>query len=369
MRGNQARSVLSRTILAAAAAVFAAGGAAAIEIKPQQVIDRYHRVLSLLASGEREQAMQALWDLETRAIEGSIGSSELERYWRLKLKVIREALQGGEIDQLIPIVVLHHDAYLMYREKNQPFLAGHTRSMAAELAELLARKQGDPAVQEFSSWVFTSFAVYMQDNLSVSSSARFLEQALEFAPRNRVALLALAAAHEKYGEYEAAIRHLSRAVEMDADDYESRLRLAICQRRLGETETPARHLRKLLDPGPPEWVSSLAFEELARLYREQGESANAEELLGRGIARFPDNQQLRIQAAAYLERDRRPKEAEALLDSIEPAAAAGTSPRYLYDRWPHAGVEELRGQMRGMVESRLGLLADGLRISRTTGVG
>jgi tetratricopeptide (TPR) repeat protein len=346
-----------------------AGGATAIEIKPQQVIDRYHRVLSLLASGDREQAMQALWDLETRAIDGSVGSSELERYWRLKLKVIREALLAGEIDQLIPVVMLHHDAYLMYREKHQPFLAGHTRSMAAELAELLAKRSSDPQVQEFSSWVLTSFAVYMQDSLSVSSSARLLEQALKFAPQNRVALLALAAAHEKFGEYEPATRHLARAVEMNGDDHEARLRLAICQRRLKQEEAPIRHLRRLLDPGPPDWVRTLAFEELARIYRDRGERTKAEEVLQRGMSEFPAGQQLRIQAAAYLEMDRRPKEAAAILDSIAPAEGPDNSPRYVYDRWPHEGVEAQRGQMRGMVESRLGLLAAGLRSSPTTGVG
>lgn len=361
--------MLRRFVLCGIAGILLAGSATAIEIKPQEVIDRYRRVLTLLSTGERDQAMAALYDLETRAIGDGVGTVELQRYWRLKLKVVREVLKVGELDQLIPIIVLHHDAYLMYREKGRPFLAGHARTMAAELAETLAKKDHDPQVREFSSWVLTSFAVYMQESRSVTSSANFLKTALDFAPRNRVAMLALAAAHEKYGEYEAATDVLEQEVELSAEDYEARLRLAICQRRLGQSEAPVRHLKKLVEAGPPEWIRTLAFEELARIYREDGASEKAQELLERGLAELPNEQQLRIQAAAYLDLDRRPREASRLLDGLHDAEATASSPRYQYDRWPHEGVEEVRGSMRAMRDSHLGLLAAGLRSVPSTGVG
>ncbi len=361
--------MLRRFVTGGIVGILLAGSATALEIKPQEVIDRYRRVLTLLSSGERDQAMAALYDLETRAIGDGIGTVELQRFWRLKLKVVREVLQAGELDQLIPIIVLHHDAYLMYREKGQPFLAGHARTMAAELAETLAKKDHDPQVREFSSWVLTSFAVYMQENRSVSSSAAFLQTALDFAPDNHLAMLALGAAHEKYGEYEAATGVLQREVELNADDYEARLRLAICQRRLGQREAPVRHLKKLVEAGPPEWIRTLAFEELARIYREDGTPEMAQALLERGLTELPNEQQLRIQAAAYLDLDRRPREASQLLDGLRDAGEGASSPRYKYDRWPHDGVEEVRGSMRAMMDSHLGELAAGLRSVPATGVG
>jgi tetratricopeptide (TPR) repeat protein len=365
----RARGLFSRVVVGLVAGTVLASAAAALDLKPDEVQTRYRRVLTLLAQGERDQAMSALFDLETQAVPDSSGSMELEKFWRLKLSVIRELLNSGQTDQLIPIIVLHHDAFDMYRHKGKPLLASHSRTMAAELAEILADRSDDPQVDQFCSWVLTSFGIYYQETRSLASSAEFFGRALKIEPGNRAALLGLAAAHEKYGEYDQAVPYLRTAVSLDANDHEARLRLALCLRRSGTTDEAVAGLKSLLGPDTVEWVRSIAYQELARIYREDGQPDAAEATLRQAIEQLPKEQQPRLELAAYLELDRRPKEAKSVLDGLEPREDGPGSPRYIYDQWPTSGIEQARNAMREMMQSRLYLLAAALHTGTSTGVG
>ncbi|MDX1502304.1 MAG: tetratricopeptide repeat protein [Thermoanaerobaculia bacterium] len=364
------RFLLGPLCLGLALTALLAAPAAALDLKPSVVQERYRRVLATLSSGTQSEAMEQLFALETDAVPDTAGSIQLERFWRLKLRVIRDLLQNGKLDQLVPIVVLHHDAFQMYRERKKPLLAAHSRTMATELANILAdRADGNPQVRVFSGWVLTSFGSYLQESSAVSGSAALFDRALAVSPGNRSALLGLAAAHEKYGEYELAVPILERAVKADAGDFHARLRLALCLLRSGETEAAVRHLTRLQIEGTTEWIRSLAYQEHAKLLEADGEIAAAETLLREAVEALPEEQEPRIQLAALLDTRGRPKEAVAVLAGLRPAPEGRRSPRFLYDQWPREGVEEGRAKLRAMMQERLDLLAAALRSLPAEGVG
>lgn len=346
--------------------------ARAIEMKPEAVQERYRQVLSLLSQGEQEEALESLYALETEALGEYPGAFEIERFWRLKLRVIRELLAGGQLEQLVPIIVFHHDAYNMYRDRGQPLLAAHSRTMSAELAEILAARSDSSAVDGFSAWVLTSLGNYLQESRSVSSSMEFFQRALAIEPENQSALLGMLSALEKNGRYEEASVYGERAIRADPQNHHARLRLANCQRRsgaYGALEKAERNLQVLVERGPRDWIRSVAFQSLAELYFESERAAEGEALLRHAVEELPDDQPIRVMLAAYLDLDRRPKEARAVLAGVRPAAPEQDSPRFIYSKWPSDGIVEARRTMHEMMQSRLTQLATGLRRSPGRGVG
>ncbi len=173
-------------VLLVAAVVLAGGLAdrAAAAGEPEALKAGYRRVLSVLAGGDEAEALSALFDFETGALGDLPTGRQLEDFWRLKLRVIRRLLESQTIEVLVPIVVLHHDALLMYRERHHPVLVAHSRKMASELAEIYAEKAGTRRAGLFAGWVFTSFGAYFQDSRSLTASARFFRRALDFDQEN-----------------------------------------------------------------------------------------------------------------------------------------------------------------------------------------
>lgn len=338
-----------------------AAPAAALEMKPEKIERDYRQVLGVLSAGDETEAIRLLMDLETKALGDLPGTMEMQRFWKLKLGVIRELLQAGQLDQLVPIIVLHHDVYQMYHDQGLGLLASHSRTMAAELAEILGDRSSDDAVRAFSAGVLTSIGSYLLDTRSLSEGAATYVKALAMTPGNIGARLGLAAAHEKRGEYEEAMAHLEAALSSEPEQQQARLRLAVCLQRLGRAEEAGKHFRALLEPGVEEWIRSLAFQEQAKLLFASGRGDEGEALLRHAIIELPGHQQPAVLLAAHLELSRRRHEAQEVLAAIEPSDLSASSPRYVYDTWPHVGVAEVRSAMHEMMRSRLAVLAAGLR--------
>jgi len=333
----------------------------AAPIRAKQFQAEYRRILGVVAAGEREQALSELVALET----GVVGDKEAWRYvdniWRIKLGVIRELLEVQPVELLRPIILLHHDAYFEYVELGRRYLAGHSRQMAAELAEVYLERAGTPQAAVFSGWVLTSLGAYLWSPNSVSDSAELFYRAQVADPGNLMAVLGLSAAYEKKGEYKKAIQYLNQALQYDPGNIEAQLRWILCQLRGGfEPETTAQQqLQELAGPTSPSWIRSIAFQEIARIQIHGDDLRGAEATLRSGLAALPGDQDLSLQLAAVLERQGHRSEGLDIVETIT-AAPNEESPRERYDFWVPQGIEEARAEFLGEERDSLAALGAGL---------
>lgn len=340
-------------------------------MKPERFEAAYRGVLATLAQGQEEQALAELYELETTVMRDRPTPGRVDHFWRLKLGVVRELIQGESVEILVPIVVLHHDAYVMYRQREQPELAVHSRQMSAELAEYYGNKSSREEARLFTGWVLTSFGAYLQDSWALATSAELFERALQRDPTNVVALVRLGAAFEKSGEYENAVERLERAARLRPDDAQIAVRLALCMARSDELMIPVsiERLQAVIDTQSTSWVISIAYQELARLLTIQGRSDAAEQVLREGLARMPGDQYMAVELSQILDRRRSPREAARVLAVVAAGDWQGQSPRYLYNTWPEVGIDVTRASLRSTLQTGLVPLEAGLRWAAEEGVG
>jgi tetratricopeptide (TPR) repeat protein len=335
----------------------------AATLKAEEVQPGYRQVLATLAAGDEDLALEELFAFETGVLGEMPRPGKVEKFWRFKLRVIRDLAQSQSAEVILPIAVFHHDAYLLYRERQRPILAAHSRTMAGELAEFYASRAKSQDANVFAGWMLTSFGSFHQQSRSLSTSIAVFRRALELDPANRAAIMGIAVSYERRAEYERAIQALQQALRVDRQNAEARLRLALCTARQEESDIDAARvdLERVIAEGTAEpWVRSVAFQELARLHLEEKQTETAERLIRQGLAELPRDQQLAIQLAAILDARRKPKEALKVLEGIETGDWNQVSPRQIYDRWPTKGLAEARDMMRQMMFKRLPLIADGL---------
>lgn len=321
----------------------------------------YVAALELLAKGDRDGALEALMELELEALGSVPSTGRIDRVWRHKLAVVRRALEMSSPEVLIPVIVLHHDAYGLYREANQPVLARHARDMATDLAAYKVQSTKTDADKRFAGWVMASFGESMLTLRTSSTSAGILQDALDLSPYNPAALLGLAWAHEAHGEYEEASERLAKLLEVEPDHQQARLRWAACQRRLGNLRAAEDSLTKLLKESAEPWIRSIAYQELARTLISQERLDAAESVVREAYEEFPAEQEIAILLASLSERLGRLSEADRIIARIEPAGPGSVSARFIYDGRPDLGIEKVRSDMQTMMNERLDVLATGLR--------
>lgn len=344
---------------------------AARAMRPLEIKQRYARVLGTLAAGGLDQALPELVGLE----EAAAGSEQTWRYvdnlWRTKLHVIRDLLASGDVNLLMPIIMLHHEAYFRYSEADRRHLAQHSRTMASELAEIFAERSDSPAARSFAGWTLTSFAAYLWSPSNIGMSADLFYRATLVDPANELALEGLAAAWERNGDYDKAMATLARALRLQPADPELSLRLALCHLRSpeGKHERARQQLAALTGVEAPAWVRSVAFQELARIQLLAEGPGTAEATLRQGLKVLPGDQQLSLQLAAILDGQRRRGEAIAVLDGIEIGGWERESSRQTYDFWEPPDLGETRAELhREMVDGQASLAA-ALKVAAAGGGG
>lgn len=346
------------SILAAALVVCLPPPGQAGSVQPLKTKTRYREILTSLAAGRTEEALSNLVQFEAATVGDTQAWRYVDNLWKLELHVIRDLLARQSPDLLRPIVSLHHDAYFEYVGTERRYLAGHARTMAAELAEVYAERMETRDANLYSGWILTSFGAHLWSPSAVRESADLFYRAYLVDPGNEIAVLGLAAAYEKNGEYEKAIEYLARALLRDPGDMEVRLRLALCQLRQDEAERRFEvlsSLTALTGEGSPGWIRSIAFQEIARSQIEAEEVERAEETLREGLEGLPGDQQLSLLLAQLLDQRRSRDEVLRLLSAIEAGGWQGESPRERYDVWRPVGVETARSSHLG--ETREGLIA------------
>jgi tetratricopeptide (TPR) repeat protein len=344
---------------------------AAKEMRPLEIKQRYTQVLGILAAGDFDRAVTDLVKFEQAAVGDQQPWRYVDTLWKSKLHVIRDLLAGHDVDLLMPIIVLHHDAYFRYSEMGRRHLAQHSRTMSVELADILAGRSGTPAAKSFAGWTLVSFAAYLWSPSNIGLSADLFYRAHLLDPGNELALAGLAAAWERSGGYEKAIETLKKALRLRGADPELLLRLALCSLRdpKGAHEQALAQLSSLTRAEAPGWIRSVAYQELARARLASDGAANAETILRQALQDLPGDQQLSLQLAAVLDAQRRRREALAVLDAIEILGWESESARQTYDFWEPPDLAGVRSELRQEMAGGLATLASSLKAVAAGGGG
>ena len=317
----------------------------------------YREALDILARGDREGALAAVLELETATIAAT-GTGTIRRMRQTEVEVLEDLLPAG-VEVLVPVILLHEQAYLRHREVGRPLLALHSRTLVVDLVRSYAAAGDEPAYP-LASRLLTSLAGHLQEASIDSVAGGLYVEALELEPTNPTALLALAYLRERRGDYARALPLLERLVALRPFEGEAVLRLGINRLRTGDRDAGTRSLEAVLTPPQPEWVRSLAYQELARDLADRGDVTRAEGLLRRAVSEIPEDPSLVIQLSFLADREGGALGVD-LQGSMERSAdRVVTAPRYRYSRMPSGALDELRREIAARDEQRLLVLTRAL---------
>jgi Flp pilus assembly protein TadD len=316
----------------------------------------YRSVLTMLSTGQLDDAMESLYAFETTFMEGR-QPKDVELLFSAEVEVIR-TLGRRDIESLVPVLVLHHDAYPMYLDRKQYQLAGHASRVAASLADLYAREGGTEGSRVLGARALASLGIFAQRTGVQLQGMGLMLHALDYDPANQAALLGIATAHERAGNYHRAAERLLELLRLAPEHREGRLRMAVNLDRLGETEQARRLLSEITAETPSDWVATVAYQELGRIHRQAGRLESAEQVFRRGLERFPSDGRLRTQLAYVLDFQRRPQEALEVVAKIRDGETSREpTPRRLYGMGPQEAYHEVVSGLKDSSDTRMPRLA------------
>lgn len=316
----------------------------------------YQSVLTMLSSGRLDDAMEALYAFETTFMEGR-QPMDVELLFATEVEVIR-ALGRRDIESLVPVLVLHHDAYPMYLDRRQSILAGHSSRIAASLADLYAREGGSEGSRVLGARALASLGIFAQRSGTKLQGLGLMLHALEYDPANEAALLGIATVHERSGNFHRAAERLLELLNLDPDHREGRLRMAVNLDRLGSSDQARRLLAELVSEPGADWVTTVAYQELARIHRDAGRLETAEQILRQALERFPADGRLRTQLAFVLDFQRKPEEALRVVEDLRDGETSREpTPRRLYGMGPQEAYREVVAGLRDSSTARMSRLA------------
>ena len=316
----------------------------------------YEEALRGLASGTPlDQVVSRLGDMEAGIYRQSPQSAESLREVELETA---QRLGKGDPEVLLPLAVLHAELYRSLRERKELYLAESARRTSADLASAYAERGGSESV---AAQALLSLAADLLASGVQSASRTLLDRALALDGRNEAVGLFLAASSERDGDYPRAIEVLERLVQAHPGSAEARLRLGVNLDRIGRTAQARDVLQRLASESVPDWVKTVAFQELVRLHLRDGRQDRAVALLRQAVARLPEQTQLAVQLAYLLERQGSAAAAREILAGVRPRArTADGSPRHRYGQWPTAALDEVRRSLTQQSFLRLAALARAL---------
>lgn len=310
----------------------------------------YRQALAKLGSGQRAAARSAILNMEAEVLtDGAIDSLQTA-----ELRVAKE-LAESEVESLIPVMVLHDEIYMVYRQRNLFSLGSNARILIEKLAELYAEHGGSEGSRIVAGRALASLGGRLQRANLPSSSRRLYQRALTHDPGNKAAALGLATSFERYSEYRQAVEVLENLVRIHPAYGEGLLRLAINLQRLGLLARTKDLLRRVIGSDSPDWVRALASQELARSLMVAGDLVEATELLEKSVEEMPDQQASKYLLAHLYDRQRQAIAALDLLSSVAPTS--GDSARKIYDGWPRQPLDTVRGELSEAADVRSALVA------------
>lgn len=298
----------------------------------------YESVLRELAEGRQMGAILALAKLEGASVNEDDPMSTLSQISKVESEVL-DGLTRADPELLLPAILLHKEAYSQYRLRQEPFLAVQARTNALGLIDQYAKRSGRPDAKRLASRILTAMAAEVYGSGAHISARAMYERALQLDATNGVAYLGLGFLFESMGEgdvktpsYEDAVETLERAVAVEPTLHEARLRLAVNEGRIGRDASAAEQLRLLIGRDDvPDWILSLAYQELARLYMKKESWETARKVLEEGRERLPAESKLALQLSYVYERCQQPYLAA---KAAKEATGESLSARFLYLKVP-----------------------------------
>lgn len=195
------------------------------------------------------------------------------------------ALAGENPEALLPLLVLHLEAYRVYLRRQARRLISHSRIRVSALAERYGAQGSDPSL---AADALVTLAADLQEAGLHALAAGFYHDALRIDPGHRAARLALVVILERIGDLGQARAHLDQLLVAHPDDPEGLLRRAVIHGRGGRGEAAEEGLEALrrLEKAPP-WIAVACRIELARLWLDTGEEARARPVLEEAVASHP----------------------------------------------------------------------------------
>lgn len=360
---------LGQTQAPAAGASPLLGLTAGEKIPQERIQEIYLRILADWSAGEVEGAPDKLIELETAVV-----SDEEPRTRQVLLQAESEVIKqvgGADLEVLVPIAVLHHEAYQRLLERGargRALAMMHTRNMARNLALLYREQSGSEGAALVASRILTSLGGLLLESSQQLPAGEMFQTAVELDGRNTAAALALASIYEKNAQAESAVKLLRRLLEIDPGHTEGRFRLAMNLKRLDRTDEAQKILEELVAAEDSSWVTSLAFQELARLHGERERTSAAEKVLRSGLERFPQDARLHIQLASVLDRRGEPGEAALLVEKVLTLPQGESdAARFLYNTVRPEMFAEARSFLAENSRSRLPMLAQALGVPTAAG--
>jgi Flp pilus assembly protein TadD len=316
----------------------------------------YEEALHGLASGTPlAQVVSRLGDVEAGLYRRSPQFAETLREIELETA---QRLGKGDPEVLLPLALLHAELYRSLRERKELYLAENARRTSADLAAAYAERGGSESV---AAQALLSLAADLLASGVQSASRSLLDRALALDGRNEAVGLFLAASAERDGDYPRAVEVLDRLVQAHPGSAEARLRLGVNLDRIGKTAQAREILQRLASEAVPEWIKTVAFQELVRFQLRDGRQDRAVALLRQAVSRLPGQTQLAVQLAYLLERQGSPGAAREILAGVKPRPqATDGSPRHRYGQWPTAALDEVRRSLTQQSILRLAALARAL---------
>ncbi|MDX1643220.1 MAG: VWA domain-containing protein [Thermoanaerobaculia bacterium] len=341
------------------------------KIDKEAVRSSYESVLVQLSEGRQMGAILELAKLEGSSVSDRNPMGTLNQIAKVQQDVL-DGVTSRDPELLLPIILLHKEAYSQYRLRQEPFLAVQARNTTLELVEQYAKRSDRPDARRLASRILTSMAAEVYSSGAHISARTMFEQAIRLDKTNGVAKLGLGFMLEGMGQgdqktprYEDVVEVLEEAVAVDPALHEARLRLAVNLGRVGRDVEAGQHLQLLIDRDDvPDWLSSLAYQELARLYMKKNAWQSAKKVLERGREKLPGESKLALQLAYVYERCGEPYHAA---QAAEAATGDSLSARFLYLKVPRL-LEQAGMAWTEMATARLPALSKALGRSGT-GVG
>lgn len=342
--------------------------------------EAYLASLRHLAEGEVQRARDSLAGLEREKIEDGARERDLSRGQLAAAELLAER----DPESLAPIVRLHLDLYLEHLERRSYLLATHSRRMMEVVLYLYTQRSTSADAGSIAAGALAGLGRRLLTAGNLPEARETFRRALEHQPTHAAAALGLAAIEETLGDYPAAVAVLRPWVEArptgapgEAGELrEGWLRLAVNLARTGSTDEAFAIYRRLIEArtaGGQDWVAVVSHEELASGLAAAGRLAEAIELLGAAVERFPGEQRFYLQRAALLDRAGRVAEARQVLSVLDrrltTASPEADSPRYVYSDWPAAAFDRSWRTFGEQVAERVPRLAQGLAAETGSSAG
>ncbi|MDA8017339.1 MAG: hypothetical protein MPN21_07800 [Thermoanaerobaculia bacterium] len=268
----------------------------------------------------------------------------------------RETLEMFGGDRLLPVAVLHYDAYREARRLRDFLVSTYAREIIVAAIRSL---EEDPRVSSTLAADFYAFlGVQLQSAGLVRFSTAMLQRAIELEPRQSAARLSVAINYEQLGLTEDAARSYEELLEMQPTHEIAALRRAIALRRLARGRAASTVLESLVERAREPWIRSVAFQELAMERLNAEGPPAARDLLRRAIRELPREPRLYLQLAFVLDALGQREAAAAVLEDMKlrTAPGAGYTPRHRLTQWNSDATAELESRLRGLANESLASL-------------